>query len=384
MLLTKTDLLPHVEFDPDLALENARKIHPEIEYIALSSVTGDGFDQWLALAQCPRNTNSCKLRPLRIPEDSAIIPTWTISSQSGRCAQSHRRHRHRPGRRLSPLRLPTRARNAHLTGFIANTPAGVTIEVQGEPDKLDRFLQRLPAGNSSTGQNHFAVAARCGAAIRIRLPHRRQPSRRASQSPYLPGRRRLRRLPARNAQSSRPPLPLSLHQLHQLRPALHHHSRYSLRPRPHLHGLVSNVSPPARPNTTIPPIAASMPSPMPAGTAVRKCNSRRPMARSMMSPSRFAKPLAFSITRASSPSRASAGFTLPAMPEFGSDGRDSPGTQAPRRKALRRHASPHRRCSTASAKPMTPRANFFSPLSGPSCFFPASLKFWPRRMHRPA
>jgi len=47
MLLTKTDLLPHVEFNPDLALANARKIHPEIEYIALSSRTGDGFDLWL-------------------------------------------------------------------------------------------------------------------------------------------------------------------------------------------------------------------------------------------------------------------------------------------------------------------------------------------------
>jgi len=47
MLLTKTDLLPHLEFNPDLALENARKIHPEIEYIALSSRTGEGFDQWL-------------------------------------------------------------------------------------------------------------------------------------------------------------------------------------------------------------------------------------------------------------------------------------------------------------------------------------------------
>jgi hydrogenase nickel incorporation protein HypB len=48
MILTKTDLLPHVEFDPNLALENARKIHPEIDYLALSSKTGEGFDQWLA------------------------------------------------------------------------------------------------------------------------------------------------------------------------------------------------------------------------------------------------------------------------------------------------------------------------------------------------
>jgi len=47
MILTKTDLLPHVEFNPGLALENARKVHPEIDYIALSSRTGEGFDSWL-------------------------------------------------------------------------------------------------------------------------------------------------------------------------------------------------------------------------------------------------------------------------------------------------------------------------------------------------
>lgn len=47
MVLTKTDLLPHLEFDPKLALENARKIHPEIEYIAVSSKTGEGFGGWL-------------------------------------------------------------------------------------------------------------------------------------------------------------------------------------------------------------------------------------------------------------------------------------------------------------------------------------------------
>jgi hydrogenase nickel incorporation protein HypB len=48
MLLTKTDLLPHVEFDPVVALENARRIHPEIEIVQLSCRTGEGFDQWLA------------------------------------------------------------------------------------------------------------------------------------------------------------------------------------------------------------------------------------------------------------------------------------------------------------------------------------------------
>jgi hydrogenase nickel incorporation protein HypB len=47
MLLTKTDLLPHVDFDPALAHENARKIHPEIEFIALSARSGENFSQWL-------------------------------------------------------------------------------------------------------------------------------------------------------------------------------------------------------------------------------------------------------------------------------------------------------------------------------------------------
>jgi len=47
MILTKTDLLPHVDFNPELAFENARKIHPDMEYIALSSRSGEGFDQWL-------------------------------------------------------------------------------------------------------------------------------------------------------------------------------------------------------------------------------------------------------------------------------------------------------------------------------------------------
>lgn len=35
------------------------------------------------------------------------------------------------------------AHECNLTGFIANTPAGVTIEVQGENDPLERFLARL-------------------------------------------------------------------------------------------------------------------------------------------------------------------------------------------------------------------------------------------------
>ncbi len=47
MLLTKTDLLPHVPFDPEIARFNARQVHPGIEIIETSTTAGVGFDRWL-------------------------------------------------------------------------------------------------------------------------------------------------------------------------------------------------------------------------------------------------------------------------------------------------------------------------------------------------
>jgi hydrogenase nickel incorporation protein HypB len=47
MILNKIDLLPYVPFDPQLAIDNARRIHPEIDVIRTSSTTGAGLEQWL-------------------------------------------------------------------------------------------------------------------------------------------------------------------------------------------------------------------------------------------------------------------------------------------------------------------------------------------------
>lgn len=48
LLLTKTDLLPHVDFDIDLAERNARSLNIDLELFRLSSTTGEGFDNWCA------------------------------------------------------------------------------------------------------------------------------------------------------------------------------------------------------------------------------------------------------------------------------------------------------------------------------------------------
>ncbi|WP_245464952.1 hydrogenase nickel incorporation protein HypB [Mesorhizobium sp. M1E.F.Ca.ET.045.02.1.1] len=46
MIISKTDLLPYVDFDMDVALANARAVNPAIEAIALSVRNGEGVDQW--------------------------------------------------------------------------------------------------------------------------------------------------------------------------------------------------------------------------------------------------------------------------------------------------------------------------------------------------
>ncbi|VVC75530.1 Hydrogenase isoenzymes nickel incorporation protein HypB [Aquicella siphonis] len=46
MILTKTDLLPYVEFDVDKCMDYARRIRPGLEVIALSANNGQGLTHW--------------------------------------------------------------------------------------------------------------------------------------------------------------------------------------------------------------------------------------------------------------------------------------------------------------------------------------------------
>jgi hydrogenase nickel incorporation protein HypB len=48
LVLSKIDLLPYVPFDMAAAEHNARVIHPEIDVVKLSCLTGAGLEQWRA------------------------------------------------------------------------------------------------------------------------------------------------------------------------------------------------------------------------------------------------------------------------------------------------------------------------------------------------
>lgn len=47
LVLSKIDLLPYVPFDVQAAAENARKVHPGMEIVKVSSLTGNGMHEWM-------------------------------------------------------------------------------------------------------------------------------------------------------------------------------------------------------------------------------------------------------------------------------------------------------------------------------------------------
>ncbi len=46
-LLNKIDLLPYLDYDPDLAVANIHQVHPEIPIWPLSAQSGEGFEPWV-------------------------------------------------------------------------------------------------------------------------------------------------------------------------------------------------------------------------------------------------------------------------------------------------------------------------------------------------
>ncbi len=54
MLLSKTDLLPHVRFDVEKCIEYARRVNPGIKVLKLSAETGEGMEAWVIWIKATR------------------------------------------------------------------------------------------------------------------------------------------------------------------------------------------------------------------------------------------------------------------------------------------------------------------------------------------
>lgn len=57
LVLNKIDLLPYVPFEIGLAAENARKVHPGMEIVKVSCLTGNGLHEWMTWLAHRRNTH---------------------------------------------------------------------------------------------------------------------------------------------------------------------------------------------------------------------------------------------------------------------------------------------------------------------------------------
>ena len=54
MLVSKCDLLPHLDFDVAALIAHARRVQPDIEVIRISARSGEGFDTWLRWIESAR------------------------------------------------------------------------------------------------------------------------------------------------------------------------------------------------------------------------------------------------------------------------------------------------------------------------------------------
>ncbi|MFA6021354.1 MAG: hydrogenase nickel incorporation protein HypB [Rhodospirillales bacterium] len=54
MILNKTDLLPHLDFNVEKCIDYARRVHPGIGVIKLSARSGEGMEDWLAWIEAQR------------------------------------------------------------------------------------------------------------------------------------------------------------------------------------------------------------------------------------------------------------------------------------------------------------------------------------------
>ncbi len=64
-VLTKTDLVPHLDFSTQIAIDNARLVNPDLEVFATSAVTGAGFEEWAAwlaerVEECKRSAEGAR------------------------------------------------------------------------------------------------------------------------------------------------------------------------------------------------------------------------------------------------------------------------------------------------------------------------------------
>ena len=180
------------------------------------------------------------------------------------------------------------ARANTLAGWVCNGEEGVEIFLEGAEQSLRGICRdsersrRPPPHRGNRGPIRRAAGPE-------RIHHSREPAPRPPHGAHLARSCRLRRVPERTLRSRRPPLLVSLYQLHQLRPALHRGARPALRPAQYHHEdwplddyCAANIDDPENRRFHAQPVACPACGPgyylRPADEAVRRERTEHPPA----------------------------------------------------------------------------------------------------------
>ena len=147
LLLNKTDLLPHLDFDVEQCLEYARRINPDLIVLRLSARTGEGVADWLDWLRTERRAVlrrqvkklEARLAEVRLGWKHERL-TGVAMADSVRLAIRVRGQVQGVGFRPFVYRL---ACDLKLRGWVRNDAAGVAIEAQGPAAALEQFLAAL-------------------------------------------------------------------------------------------------------------------------------------------------------------------------------------------------------------------------------------------------
>ena len=169
-----------------------------------------------------------------------------------------------------PARVPARD-GARAGRLRAQRRARRAARGRGRPGAVERFLARLEAEAPPLARVESVVAEVVPARDQRGFEIVRQHPVEGAVGARHPRQRDMRRVPRGAVRSRGPPPPLPVHQLHELRPALHDRARRSLRPAADDDGRLRDVRSSAAPSTRTRATAASTPSRMPVRNAGPQC-----------------------------------------------------------------------------------------------------------------
>ena len=212
MLINKIDLLPHLDFDVGACIDYARRVNPRIEVLTVSATTGEGmpaFYAWIAKRAAASAADRRRVRDTMIVAQPSLPTSQRLRPRP--------RARNGAGRRLPAVCLWPGA-TLRTRRLCANDAEGVLIEIEGA--RVPEFVRALRREAPPLARID-AVETR--AAAPVGETHFRDRGERQGRVTHADRGRcgDLRALPRRSVRPAEPLPPLSVCQLHPLRPALH-------------------------------------------------------------------------------------------------------------------------------------------------------------------